>query len=94
MSTKFAVPFLVLGLAVFGCSSSDSPNPGTGGSTGTGRGGTTGGARGGSGISSSVHRQPSRFRNRSVRPSAALGWNARDGAFVSFAIRPLSRSQS
>ena len=51
-------------------------------------------ARGGSGISSSVHSQPSRFRKRSVRPPAALGWKARNGAFVSFATFPLSTSKS
>jgi hypothetical protein len=55
MSTKFAVPFLVFGLAVFGCSSSDTPNTGTGGRGGSsargGAGGTagSGGATGGSG---------------------------------------------
>src|SRR5437762_2675958 len=48
MSTKFAVPFLVLGLVAFGCSSSDNPNTGTAGTSGGGRGGTTGSAgRGG-----------------------------------------------
>ena len=51
MSTKFAVPFLVLGLVAFGCSSSDTPTPGTGGRGGSsgsaGRGGTTGSAGGG-----------------------------------------------
>ena len=48
MSTKFAVPFLVLGLVTFGCSSSDTPNTGKGGSGGssTGRGGTGGGTAG------------------------------------------------
>jgi hypothetical protein len=48
MSTKFAVPLLVLGLAVFGCSSSDEPNTGKGGSggSGTGRGGSGGGTAG------------------------------------------------
>ena len=42
---KFAVPFFVVGLAVFGCSSSDNPTPGTGGTNGgAGKGGTTGSA--------------------------------------------------
>ena len=44
-------------------------------------------ARGGSGISSSVQCQPSRFRNRSVRPPAALGWNARNGACGQLSMR-------
>src|SRR5262245_39163637 len=49
MFKKLVVPVFVLGLATYGCSSDSTPNPGTGGTTGSaGKGGTTGSAgRGG-----------------------------------------------
>jgi hypothetical protein len=58
MLKKLAVPFLTLAVATFGCSSTTTPTPGTGGAGGTsvggaggtssgGHGGATGGAAGG-----------------------------------------------
>jgi hypothetical protein len=44
MMKKLAVPALVLTMAAFGCSSSTTPNTGTGGSGGHATGGTAGGA--------------------------------------------------
>jgi hypothetical protein len=53
MLKKLAVPFLTLALATFGCSSSSTPTPGTGGSGGASAGGKGGGAAGTTGTAGS-----------------------------------------
>ena len=45
MLKKLAVPFLTLSIAAFGCSSSTTPTPGTGGTSG-GTAGAAGGSAG------------------------------------------------
>jgi hypothetical protein len=49
MLKKLAVPFLTLTMVAFGCSSTTTPTPGTGGAGGTASGGAGGGAAGASG---------------------------------------------
>jgi hypothetical protein len=49
MLKKLAVPFLTLAVATFGCSSTTTPTPGTGGAGGTSAGGAGGASSGGHG---------------------------------------------